>query len=95
MVFVQQGDTDVPAIPSNVLIMMQDYRKEEESKAVTKSQCRVLATLINELLLMSLNVLPRACSLFFSPSLMSCYSRLFPCMNSAFPTHFFVSLALV
>lgn len=34
--FVQQGDTNVPAIPSNVLDMMRNQLEEEESKAMMK-----------------------------------------------------------
>ena len=34
--FVQQGDTNVPAIPSNVLDMMRNHQEEEESKTMMK-----------------------------------------------------------
>lgn len=35
--FVQQGDTDVPAIPSNVLEMMRHHLEQQESKTMTKA----------------------------------------------------------
>ncbi len=34
--FVQQGDTNVPAVPSNVLDMMRHHLEQEESKTMRK-----------------------------------------------------------